>query len=114
MSAPSTPSQARPMSNEDMLARLIAQAEGSGCELVTLRAIVEEASDLGAARVLDRMGLSDPSAQQDLTELRELLRAWRDAKASAWKAAIAWMVRLVLAGLLFGIAVRHGFWDVVK
>ena len=114
MSAPSTPSQARPMSNEDMLARLIAQAEGSRCELVTLRAIVEEASDLGAARVLDRMGLSDPSAQQDLTELRELLRAWRDAKASAWKAAIAWMVRLVLAGLLFGIAVRHGFWDVVK
>ena len=114
MTAPSTPSQARPMSNEDMLARLIAQAEGSGCELVTLRAIVEEACDLGAARVLDRMGLSDPSAQQDLTELRELLRAWRDAKASAWKAAVEWAVRLILAGLLFGIAVRHGFWDLVK
>ncbi|MBC7492744.1 MAG: hypothetical protein H7241_09910, partial [Novosphingobium sp.] len=67
-----------------------------------------------AARVLDRMGLSDPSAHQDLTELRELLRAWRDAKASAWKAAIEWIVRLMLAGLLFGIAVRHGFWDLVK
>ena len=114
MSAPSTPSPARPMSNEDMLARLIAQAEGSGCELVTLRAIVEEACDLGAARVLDRRGLSDPGAHQDLTELRELLRAWRDAKASAWRAAIEWAVRLVLAGLLFGIAVRHGFWELVK
>ena len=114
MSAPSTSSPARPMSNEDMLARLIAQAEGSGGELVTLRAIVEEASDMGAARVLERMGLADPGAHQDLTELRELLRAWRDAKASAWKAAIQWVVRLALAGLLFGIAVRHGFWDLVK
>lgn len=103
-----------PISNEDMLARLIAQAEGSGCELVTLRAIVEEASDLGAARVLERMGLADPSAHEDLAELRELLRAWRDAKASAWKAVIEWVVRLVLAGLLFAIAVRHGFWELVK
>lgn len=114
MSAPATPAPARPMSNEDMLARLIAQAEGSGCELVTLRAIVEEASDLGAARVLERMGLSDASARQDLTELRELLSAWRDAKASAWRAVIEWTVRLVLAGLLFSIAVRHGFWELVK
>lgn len=114
MSTPQSTAPNRPMSNEDMLARLIAQAEGSGCELVTLRAIVEEACDLGAARVLDRMGLSDPSAHQDLTELRELLRAWRDAKASAWKAAIEWIMRLMLAGLLFGIAVRHGFWDLVK
>lgn len=101
------------MSNEDMLARLVAQAENEGGDLVTLRAIVEEASDLGAARVLGRMGLSDATAQQDFAELRELLQAWRDAKASAWKAAIQWTVRGVLALLLIGIAVRLGLWNLV-
>lgn len=102
------------MTREEMLARLIAQAEGEGGDMVTLRAIVEEATGLGAERVLARMGLSDPSAHNDLNELRELLRAWRDAKASAWKAAVGWVVRGVLALLLFAIAVRLGFGDLVQ
>ena len=96
------------MKREDMLARLLAQAETEGSDLITLRAIVEEASDLGAKRVLERMGLADDRAHEDLAELRELLQAWRDAKASAWKAAVDWVVRGVLALLLFGIAVRFG------
>ena len=97
------------MTREDMLARLIAQASAEGGELVTMRAIVEEASDLGAARVLARMGLADASAPGDLTELRELLRAWRDAKASARKDVVTWTVRCLLALLLLGLAVRLGF-----
>ena len=97
------------MTREDMLARLIAQASAEGGDLVTLRAIVEEASDLGAARVLARMGLADRGAPNDLNELRELLRAWRDAKASAWKEVVTWTVRCLLALLLLGIAVRLGF-----
>lgn len=100
------------MTREDMLARLVAQAaspdpQGS-VELITLRAIVEEASELGATRVLDRLGLADASAQDDIDELRELLSAWRDAKASAWKAMVAWLVRGALALLLVGIAMRLG------
>ena len=102
------------MTREDMLARLIAQAATEGGELVTLRAIVEEASELGAARVLDRLGLSDPRAQDDIEDLRELLQAWRDAKASAWKAAIEWIVRGVLALLLVGIAVRLGVMEMLR
>ncbi len=96
------------MIREDMLARLIAQANGTGTELVTLRAIVEESSELGASRVIARLGLGDDNAQDDIDELRELLSAWRDAKASAWKAAVEWVVRGVLAILLIGIAVRIG------
>ncbi len=96
------------MTREDMLARLIAQANHEGGELITLRAIVEEASELGANRVLESLGLADASAQEDLGELRQLLSAWRDAKASAWKAAIAWVVRGCLALLLVGIAMRLG------
>ena len=97
-----------------MLARLIAQASHEGGELITLRAIVEEASELGASRVLDRLGLSDPGAQDDIDELRELLSAWRDAKASAWKAAIEWLVRGMLALLLVGIAVRLGVGEMLS
>ena len=102
------------MTREEMLARLIAQADAQGGDLITLRAIVEEASELGAARVLERIGLADPSAQDDLDELRELLSAWRDAKASAWKAAVEWFVRGVFALLLVGIAVRLGVGDMVR
>ena len=94
------------MNREDMLARLVAQAAGGGCDLTTLRAVVEEASEVGAGRALARLGLSDEAAQDDLDELRELLGAWRAAKASAWKAAVEWIVRAVFAALLIGIAVR--------
>ena len=102
------------MNREDMVARLIAQAAADGVDLVSLRAIVEEASELGAERVLARMGLDDPEAHSDLSELRQLLQAWRDAKASAWKAAIDWVVRGVLALLLVGIAWRSGATGLLK
>jgi ABC-type microcin C transport system permease subunit YejE len=99
------------MSREDILASLMAQAREQGAELVTLRAIVEEASALATDRVLERLGLGDPGAESDLGELRELLRAWRDAKTSAWKALVEWIIRGALALLLIGIAVRLGAWD---
>ena len=102
------------MPHREMLASLVAQASGEGADLVTLRAIVEEASDLGAARVLERVGLADPTAVNDLAELRELLRAWRDAKASAWKAVVEWTVRGLLALLLLGIAFRLGLGDMLR
>lgn len=102
------------MSREELLARLLAQAEDTGGDFVTLRAVVEEASELGASRVMARMGLDDANAPDDLAELRELLRAWRDAKRSAWRAAIDWAVRGILALLLFAIAIRFGFGDLVR
>ena len=102
------------MNNEDMLARLLAQASGDGAELVTLRAIVEEASEVGTRRVLARMGLDDATAHGDLTELRQLLRAWRDAKSSARRAAVEWIVRALLAMLLLGIALRFGATELFK
>jgi len=101
------------MKRDEMLAGLHAQAgandSGDSGELVTLRAIVEEASELGARRVLERIGLGDAGAEKDIDELRELLAAWRAAKASAWKAAVEWIVRGVLALLLIGIALQLGF-----
>ncbi len=102
------------MTREDMLARLFAQAADEGGDLITLRAIVEEASELGANRLVARLGLADDGAPDDLDELRELLQAWRDAKASAWKAVVHWTVRAILALLLIGIAVRLGVPEALK
>ena len=68
----------------------------------------------GTADDRNRLGLADPGAQDDLDELRELLSAWRDAKASAWKAAVDWLVRGVFALLLVGIAVRLGVGEMVR
>jgi hypothetical protein len=99
------------MSRADVLASLMVQARNDGAALVTLRAIVEESSALATDRVLERLGLGDAGAESDLVELRELLRAWRDTKASAWKALLEWIIRGALALLLIGIAVRLGVWD---
>ncbi len=102
------------MNRNEMVARLLSQAEDQGAELVTLRAIIEEASELGAERVLSRMGLDDPGAQIDLSELRQLLQAWRDAKSSAWKAVLTWLVRGALVLLLLGIVFRTGTTGLLK
>ncbi|HEY0958899.1 MAG TPA: DUF6127 family protein [Novosphingobium sp.] len=79
-----------------------------------LTRLATEAGEQGARRALASLGLDDASASADLIELRQLLRAWRDAKASAWKAAVDWLVRGVLALLLFGIAWRTGLADMLK
>lgn len=73
-----------------------------------LKVLLEQASEAGARRALAQLGLDDARAAKDMTELRELLSAWRDAKRSARKAAIGWIVRMGLALLLIGIAVKLG------
>ena len=91
------------------LALLHAQAELQGADMVTLRDLVEEASGAGAERALAALGLKDEQARRDMDDLRELLRAWRDAKRSAWKAVVAWTVRILLALLVAGMAVKLGW-----
>jgi hypothetical protein len=102
------------MTDMAMLARLMRQAEEEGAALVTVRALIEEASEAGAGRVLDRLGLSDAGARADIGELRELLKAWRDAKVSARNAVVAWVMRILLAALVVGMAARVGLTDFLK
>lgn len=97
-----------PMTDGAVLVQLVTQAQEQGADLSTLRAIVEESGELGATRALVRMGLDDAGAGRDLGELRELLAAWRDAKASLWKTGLAWVVRLLGAVGIAGIAVQQG------
>ena len=98
----------------DVLARLMAQSEARGVDLITLRALVEEASQAGATRALGALGLDDPRARRDMDELRELLSAWRDAKRSARQAVVSWLVRIVLAALLAGMAFKLGLLELLR
>jgi hypothetical protein len=91
----------------------MAQAEGRGVDLVTLRALAEESSQAGARRALASLGLDDERARRDMDELRELLSAWRDAKRTAWRAVVGWVVRLMLAVLLMGMAVKLGLLELL-
>ena len=100
--------------NASMLALLVAQAEGQGADMVTLRALIEEASGVGAERALAALGLTDEKAGRDMLELRELLQAWRDAKKSAWNAVVTWAVRILLAVLVAGMAVKLGLFPQVR
>ena len=95
--------------SSEVLAQLMAQAAREGADLATMRAVAEEAGELSATRALTRLGLADEAARTDLAELRDLLSAWRDAKRSAWKAAAGWVMRLVGALVLAGLAVKLGF-----
>ncbi|MET0248925.1 MAG: DUF6127 family protein [Sphingobium sp.] len=100
----------------EMLARLVAQTEAQpmGSDMLMIRALVEEASELGAARALERLGLSDRGAEDDVRELRAMLVAWREAKKAARGAIVAWGVRIVMALALLGMAVKAGLLGVVK
>lgn len=102
-----------PVSNDALLASLMAQAEGRGVDLITLRALAEESSEAGARRALAQLGLDDVRARRDMDELRELLSAWRDAKRSAARAVVTWAVSVALALLLIGLAVRLRLTDMV-
>lgn len=103
------------MDEEEALARLLALAgtgaagpNAFGADAAILRALIEEASEMGARRALARLGLSDEAARGDMSDLRQLLGAWRDAKKSAWTAAVDWAVRGMLALLVVGLAVKLG------
>ena len=97
-----------------MLEGLVAQAEAQGAARVTLRALVEEASEVGAARALRTLGLMDDKAGPDIVELRQLIQGWRDAKRSALSAVVAWVVRTAVALLLIGLAFKLGFVERVR
>lgn len=93
-------------SADEMLTELLIGVRGRPLDQVVLRSLIEEASEAGAVRALASLGLGDERARRDMDELRELLGTWRDVKRSAWQAVAAWIVRILLATLLIGMAMR--------
>lgn len=101
-------------SAEQVLAQLLASAEGKPVNYVVLQAMVEEASEAGASRALSALGLEDGTARRDMDELRELLGTWRDVKKSAWQTVSKWVVRILLAALMVSIAYQSNLRALLK
>ncbi|MEM8800601.1 MAG: DUF6127 family protein [Pseudomonadota bacterium] len=85
------------------LTALARQALSEGADQVTLRAVIEEASELGARRALAGCGLHDESAGGDIQQLRQLLEVWRETSRTVRRAIITWIIRVVIIGLLIGL-----------
>jgi Family of unknown function (DUF6127) len=88
----------------ELLTVLVEEARREGGDIVRLVAIVEEASALGASKALRRCGLHDESAGEDVRELRQILSAWRDARRTAWRTSVKWVITILFALLLAGLA----------
>lgn len=90
----------------DVLLALAEQAVDEGAEPLTIKALVEEASENGAQRALCSMGLSDPQAVGDIHELRQLLMSWRDVRRTARRALVAWLTKIGIWALLIALAIE--------
>lgn len=99
---------------EELLAQLVAGAEGQPLNFVVLQAMIEQASDAGATRALSSLGLEDKTARRDMDELRELLGVWRDVKKSAWQSVARWVLRVFLAALMVSLAYQTNLRDLLR
>ncbi|RME65615.1 MAG: hypothetical protein D6782_05910 [Alphaproteobacteria bacterium] len=92
--------------DSEALALLVERSLGQSGNALALRALVEEASEVGASRALARLGLADAGAGGDIHELRQLLLAWRDMRRVVRRAVIGWIVKLLATALLIGLLVE--------
>lgn len=101
-----------PSSSNDsaLLAALVEQARLQGANVPSLRALVEEASEAGAAHALRRVGLDDRHAGGDIRELRDLLDAWRAARRTAWRTLVRWTTTCLILALVAGVGIKLKLW----
>jgi len=65
-----------------------------------LEALLDRAARKGAKEALRSIGLLDDDAYKDITEMRNLIEAWRDTRKSIWST----FVKLSTVGILTFIA----------
>ena len=68
--------------------------------------LLDRAAELGAERALSHLGLESTHAARDISELRDLLEAWRDARRTALQTTIKVATTGILAILLIGAAIK--------
>jgi len=65
-----------------------------------LRALLKEASQEGAEYALHAIGLSDEQARNDVSDMRALIKAWRETKTEARKTVVNFGLKLLLTLLI--------------
>jgi len=57
----------------------------------------------GARLALAAIGLADEKALEDISDLRDLLSAFRSAKAIVWQTVVKYITMFALGALSFGV-----------
>lgn len=71
-----------------------------------LDALVERAAEEGSKKALHAIGLHDEEAAADVRDLRGLLDAWREAKKTAMRTAVSFMIKAALVAMLAGVGFK--------
>lgn len=64
--------------------------------------LLEAAAERGAKRALERLGLHDEDAGNDIRDLRSLLESWRSARSTVLKTITQWITMGLLGAIAFG------------
>jgi len=76
-------------------------AAARGCPIEN--EIIELAAEAGARRALEKLGLTDPAARDDIRNLRDMISVIRMSLRTAMQAAVKWatigVIGLLVAGL---------------
>lgn len=72
--------------------------------------MIARAAKRGAKEALESIGLHDPEAGKDMTELRGLLEAWRSAKQAVWKQVVQTVTIAVLGAIAAGTFLQIKGW----
>lgn len=59
-------------------------------ELAELAKLLDEAAERGAKRALEKIGLHDDDAGNDIRDLRTLIDGWRTTKKAIGQAVVNW------------------------
>lgn len=73
-----------------------------------LALLMDRAAEAGAKRALEKIGLHDENAGNDVRELRGLLESWRGAKATVGQTITRTITTAILAALAIGMWAQFG------
>lgn len=65
-------------------------------------ALLDAAAERGAKRALERLGLHDEDAGNDIRDLRNLIESWRSARSTVLKTVTQWITLGVLGAIALG------------
>lgn len=67
-----------------------------------LNRLLDEAAERGAKRALERLGLHDDEAGNDIRDLRNLIDSWRSARKTVLSTIAQWATMCILGAIAFG------------
>lgn len=68
---------------------------------------IEDIAERAARKALASVGLDDERAGRDLSDLRDLLSAWREVRCTVARTALRWVTVAVLTTIAIALGWKH-------